>query len=89
MRERGQALWLVLVLSAVHGSGALWNDPGDPNKIVGRIEYAPPHIGKIIERILCLNEIGKAGLVKHLFLYLCSGDSPAWLSGVAQHTARV
>ena len=44
-------LILVLIaLSLVRSSGALWqtplwNDPGDPNKIVGHIEYAPPHIG--------------------------------------------
>ena len=34
-----------VVLLFITHCGALWNDPSDPNKIVGRIEYTPPHIG--------------------------------------------
>jgi len=48
--EMRKMMWVLIALSLVSRSGALWqtplwNDPSDPNKIVGHIEYAPPHIG--------------------------------------------
>ena len=42
----GVILGCVVLLGLLPASRAVWNDPSDPNKIVGHIEYAPPHIGE-------------------------------------------
>ena len=43
--RRGWRLVCCVLLSLIPTSRAVWNDPSDPNKIVGHIEYAPAHIG--------------------------------------------
>jgi hypothetical protein len=41
----GMLLCMLMLLTVAPESGALWNDQKDPNKIFGRIEYAPVHPG--------------------------------------------